>query len=92
MRVVAPLNERIAYMGQWLRLTEAEAAERVRLRDQRRAEFIETHFRRRPDDVHQYDLVLNSSLLGEELCADLIVQAARARAAQVGTTAVGGGE
>jgi cytidylate kinase len=69
-------------MGQWLRLTEAEAAERVRLRDQRRAEFVETHFHRRPDDVHQYDLVLNSSLLGEELCADLIVRAARARAAQ----------
>jgi cytidylate kinase len=83
VRVVAPLPERIAYMGQWLRLTEAEAAERVRLRDQRRAEFIETNFRRRPDDVHRYDLVLNSSLLGEELCADLIVRAAQARAAQL---------
>jgi hypothetical protein len=84
VRVVAPLGERIAYMGQWLRLTEAEAAERVRLRDQRRAEFIETHFHRRPEDVHQYDLVLNSSLLGEELCADLITEAASARAAQLG--------
>src|SRR5262249_16851976 len=84
VRVVAPLNGRIAYMSHWLRLREAEAAERVQLRDQRRAEFIETHFHRRPDDVHQYDLVLNSSLLGEELSADLIVRAARARAAQLG--------
>jgi hypothetical protein len=81
VRVVAPLKERIAYMSQWLRLTEAEAAERVRLRDQRRAEFVETHFHRQPDVVHQYDLVLNSSLLGEELCAELIARAALARAA-----------
>ncbi len=79
VRVVAPLKERVAYMSQGLRLTEKEAAERVRLRDQRRAEFIETHFHRRSDDVHHYDLVLNSSLLGEELCAELIAQAARTR-------------
>jgi cytidylate kinase len=83
VRVVAPLQERIAYMGQWLRLSEEEAAEKVRLRDERRAEFIATHFHRQPGDVHQYDLVLNSSLLGEDLCAELIVQAARARAGQL---------
>ena len=32
VRVVAALEERIAYMAQWLRLTAEEAAERVRLR------------------------------------------------------------
>jgi cytidylate kinase len=79
VRIVAPLEERIAYMAQWLRLTESEAAEQVRQRDARRSEFIETHFHRRPSDVHQYDLVLNSSLLGEDLCAELIVRAARAK-------------
>jgi len=79
---VAPLQDRVAYMGQWLRLTEEEAAEKVRRRDERRAEFIATHFHRQPGDVHQYDLVLNSSLLGEEVCAELIAQAARARTAQ----------
>jgi len=79
VRIVAPLPQRIAYMSQWLRLTEEEAAERVRERDQRRAEYIATHFHRQASDVHQYDLVLNSSLLGEDVCADLIVQAARAK-------------
>jgi cytidylate kinase len=83
VRVVAPLAERIAYMGQWLRLSEEEAAEKVRLRDERRAEFIATHFHGQPDDVHLYDLVLNSSLLGEDVCAELIAQAARARSAQL---------
>lgn len=79
VRFVAPLQDRIAYMAQWLRLTEEEAAEQVRKRDMRRADFINTHFHRRPADVHQYDLVLNSSSLGEEACADLVVQAAKAK-------------
>jgi cytidylate kinase len=81
VRLVAPLADRIAYMSQWLRLTVEEATERVRLRDARRAEFLATHFHRPPGEPHQYDLLLNSSLLGEELCAELIAHAARAKAA-----------
>jgi cytidylate kinase len=83
VRVIAPLNERIAYLSQWLRLTVEEAAEKVRLRDERRAEFVAAHFRRHPGDIHQYDLILNSSLFGEDACAELIAQAARARSAQL---------
>jgi cytidylate kinase len=83
VRVVAPLRERIAYMGQWLRLSIEEAAERVRLRDERRREFVVNNFHCDPNEVHNYDMVLNSSLLGEDMCAELIVQAARARAAQL---------
>ena len=81
VRVLAPLADRIAYLSQWLRLTDEEAAERVRLRDARRAEFLGTHFHRQPGDPHQYDLLLNSSLLGEEMCADLVAGAARAKGA-----------
>jgi cytidylate kinase len=81
VRVVAPLADRIAYMSQWLRLTMEESAEQVQLRDARRAEFISTHFHRQPSDLYQYDLLLNSSRLGEELCAELIVQAAVAKLA-----------
>jgi cytidylate kinase len=81
VRLVAPLEDRVAYMGQWLRLTHEEAAEQVRVRDQRRAEFLHTHFHRQATDVYQYDLLLNTTLLGEELSAELLVQAARAKAA-----------
>jgi hypothetical protein len=81
VRIVAPLADRVAYMSQWLRLTVEEAADQVRLRDRRRADFLGTHFHRQPADVYQYDLLLNSSLLGEDLCAELIVQAARAKRA-----------
>jgi len=81
VRVVAPLHDRVAYVAQWLRLTTEEAVEKVRLRDQRRAEFVTTHFHRDPAEIYQYDMVLNSSQLSEEVCAELIVQAAQARSA-----------
>jgi cytidylate kinase len=81
VRIVAPLADRIAYMSQWLRLTMEEAAVEVRLRDSRRADFIPTHFHRQPGDIYQYDLIVNSSLLGEEGCADLIAKAARTKEA-----------
>jgi cytidylate kinase len=79
VRVIAALEDRIAYMAQWLRLTADEAAERVRLRDERRAEFVLAHFHRQPSDVYQYDLLLNSGILGEDVCADLIARATLAR-------------
>ena len=83
VRIVAPLRERIAYMGQWLRLSVEEATERVRMRDERRTDFVVNNFHRDPRDVHQYDVLLNSSLLGEDECAELIAHAARARADQL---------
>src|SRR5262245_38341099 len=71
VRVVAPAEDRVAYMSQLLRLTRDEAAAEVRRRDERRAEFV--------GEMTCYDLVINSRGLGEELAADLIVRAARAR-------------
>lgn len=79
VRVVAPVADRVAYLSQILRVTEEEATEQVRRRDHRRSEFLVTHYHRKPADVHQYDLVLNSRLLGETTCADLIVAAAKAK-------------
>jgi cytidylate kinase len=81
VRIVAPLEDRIAYMSQWMRLTQEEAAEQVAQRDRRRTEFVTTHFHGQPDDVYRYDLLLNSSLLGEDLCVELIAHAARAKLA-----------
>jgi hypothetical protein len=79
VRIIAPKDDRVAYISQWLRLTPEEAAEQVELRDRRRNAFVSTYFRGQTSDPHQFDMILNSSLLGEEACADLIVQAARAK-------------
>jgi cytidylate kinase len=79
VRVVAPEPDRIAYMSQWLRLTADEAADEVRRRDQRRAEFLAAQVGCSPDDPNPYDLLVNSSRLGEEQSAELIAHAARGR-------------
>jgi cytidylate kinase len=81
VRVIAPLEDRIAYMSQWQRLTRDEAADLVRLRDHHRADYLRTQHRRDAADIYQYDLLLNSTYLGEELSAELLVQAARAKTA-----------
>jgi hypothetical protein len=91
VRVVAPIADRIAYLAQWLRLSDNEAAEQVRLRDSRRQEFISTHFHQRSSEAHQFDMVLNSTSLGEELCANLILQAAKVKQEALPTTAAGNG-
>jgi cytidylate kinase len=79
VRVVAPAADRVAYMAQWLRMTQEEALEQVRSRDNLRAEFLAKHFHHDVSDLAKYDLVVNSRLLGEEICAELIIQAARAK-------------
>jgi hypothetical protein len=79
VRIVAPESDRVAYLTEWLRLTSDEAAREVHVRDSRRTEFLATHFHHKAGDVYQYDLILNSSLLGEDLCAELIAEAARTK-------------
>jgi cytidylate kinase len=80
VRVIAPLADRIAYMSQLMRLSTAEATEHVRKSDARRADYLATHFHRQPDEMHQYDLLVNSSRLGEDEATELICHAIRARA------------
>ncbi|MCS7168278.1 MAG: cytidylate kinase-like family protein [Gemmatales bacterium] len=83
VRVVAPLADRIRYMSEFLRLTEDQARDYVHKTDQQRMEFVITHFGADPNDVHQYDLVINSSFLGVEAAAQVIVTAARYKDAQL---------
>ena len=75
VRIVGPLADRIAHMADWSRMTREQAAEQVRQRDERRAEFLLKHFGRTSADPHDYDLIINSGLLGEESCADVILAA-----------------
>ncbi len=85
--LIAPLHDRIAYISESSRLTMDEAAELVEKRDRRRQEFLETHFRHDPSDFHEYDLILNSSRLGEETCAYLIAHAAKVKMQSLGRLA-----
>jgi hypothetical protein len=80
-RVVAPLDERVAYLGDLLRLPPAEAAAEVAARDHRREAFLAAVADVDPGDAGGYDLVLNTGRLGEYAAAGLIVQAVAGRVA-----------
>jgi cytidylate kinase len=79
IRVIAPQADRVAYLAQWLRLTHEEASDLVSSRDQNRKDFLARQFHHDESDLTEYDLVINSQLLGEETCAGLIVRAAQAK-------------
>ena len=77
VRVVAPWDQRVAYLGQLLRLPRDEAAAEARSRDEKRAALLDALAGRDIADPTGYDLVLNSARLGLEACAELIAQAVR---------------
>lgn len=79
VRIVAPVEQRIAYLGQWLRLTHDEAAHELQSRDQRRTAMLRQLTGHDAREATAYDLVLNSDRLGLETCAELITQTVRAK-------------
>lgn len=78
-RVIAPLAQRIAYFSQWLRLTPDEAEIEVAARDRVRSALQIALVGSDPDELCQYDLLVNSGRLGETECAELIAQAVRVK-------------
>jgi cytidylate kinase len=75
VRIVAPLHDRIVWIGQLQRLTTDQAADYIQRQDRRRSSVLDTHFRRPSKDPSLYDLVLNSSQLGEQACELIIALA-----------------
>ena len=78
-RVIAPLAQRVAYFTQWLRLTPDEAEIEVAARDRVRSALQIALVGSDPDELCQYDLLVNSGRLGETECAELIAQAVRVK-------------
>lgn len=74
VRLVAPFEDRVAYLSQTLRLSQDEARALVIHRDAHRSDFLQRRFRLPPGDA-PFDMTLNSSSLGSELCVDLILAA-----------------
>lgn len=75
--LVAPEDDRVAYIAQWERYTHAQALSHVREREQARRNFHLEKFGLDPDSACRYDLTLNTSELGVEACAQLIVAAVK---------------
>lgn len=79
IRIIAPLDARVAYMAQELRLTRPEAVAEVRARDERRALFLDRTLAQDPADLTAYDAVVNSDRLGVEGTAQFVGWAVRTK-------------
>lgn len=78
-RIVAPLDVRVAYMAQEMRLTRPEAVEEVRARDERRTAFLDRTLALDVADPTAYDVVVNSDRLGVEGAAQFVGWAVRTK-------------
>jgi cytidylate kinase len=79
VRVVAPVESRVGYIAQTLRLTRAEAEAEVRRRDEKRAHFVSRTVFKDAADLAAYDLVVNPARLGLEAAAQLVGWAVRVK-------------
>jgi cytidylate kinase len=77
VRLVASLPDRIKTVRQRFGMTEREAANWIARTDEERARFLKRYFKMDVADPHLHDLVLNTSRLSYEECADAIVAAYR---------------
>ena len=77
VRLIAPEADRIAYVAQWERFTAVAAQSHIREREQSRRNFHLEKFGVDPDPEWHYDMVLNTSEMGVEACAQLIVAAVK---------------
>lgn len=77
VRILAPLEDRVTWIRQIHRLTRDQAMDFIQRQDKQRAGMLDAHFRKSARDNIVYDMMLNSSRLGELGCASVIAEAAR---------------
>jgi CMP/dCMP kinase len=72
VRIVTPLQERIAYVTLRENLDATGARERIQLKDRDRSRYLQTVFHRDVNDPMLYDLVINTCFLSLDRAVDLI--------------------
>jgi hypothetical protein len=83
VRLVAPLEQRIATIGRSLGMSREDAKRKVETVDRERTDFVRHHFFKDAGDPRNYDLVLNAASFSTVQCADIIVEASRQHQANV---------
>jgi len=83
VRIVAPMQQRIAYVASREQLQPAAAKQRIQQKDRARQQYIDTVFQVHVEDAHLYDLVLNTGVLRLDDCVDLIRDALAAKASRL---------
>jgi cytidylate kinase len=77
VRIVAPLERRIARWMAREKVSHKEAGSIVKERDHQHIDFVQTYFDEDVNDPELYDLIINTDKLSLEAAVDLIIEAAR---------------
>jgi len=80
VRIVAPLEKRITYVMQRETLDRSAAQARIEAKDHGRMRYLQATYHQKPDDVHLYDLVLNTAVLDLESAVEMITLALQLKA------------
>jgi cytidylate kinase len=71
IRVVAPLEMRVAYVMNREGLDQVEARSRIQLKDKDRARYLQMEFHQHSDDAHLYDIVINTAVIDLDGAVDI---------------------
>ncbi len=83
VRVVAPLELRVAYVVHREGLDLDAAHRRVQAKDRARTRYMQTHYRCQHEDPHLYDLVIDITVLDLDSAVDLICLALERKASRL---------
>jgi cytidylate kinase len=83
IRVVAPLELRVAYVAQREGLAMDAARTRVQAKDRARQHYMQTQYHCQHEDPHLYDLVIDTAVLNLDNAVDLICLAAECKAGRL---------
>jgi len=87
LRIVAPLELRVAYVARREEPNMDAARTRVQEKDRARERNMQNQFHRKPDDSDLYDLVINTAVLDLDRIVDFICLALEDKASRLGVPA-----
>lgn len=85
--VVAPLEQRIAYVARREGLDELSARKRILTKDNDRRRYVQAQYHLEPEDPIHYDLTINTAILSLDAAAELICQGLTAKAQRLSAAA-----
>ncbi len=83
IRVVAPLELRVAYVARREGLDLDAASKRVQAKDRARTRYMKTQYHCEHEDPHLYDLVIDTAVLDLDSAVDLICLAVERKASRL---------
>lgn len=83
VRVVASLEQRIPYVMLREGVDQETARRRIQAKDRNRVRYLQSEYRRHPEDSHLYDLVVNTNIVDLDSTVDLICLGLERKARQL---------